>query len=775
MEHNVRVSLCACLLVASGILFGNACSTSAQVPARSPGPSAKLSPFGTKSRVVESFVQPPLSFEANQGQTDPGVRFLARGQGYTLFLTRRAEAILSLAKQPTTKSDAPQREAEVIRMSLASAAINAAAAGVNALPGKANYFIGNDPKNWRTNVPVFAKAKYRGVYPGVDLVYYGNQGQLEYDFIVAPGTDPRSVALNFTGVKKLSIDVQGALVLQMKEGDLRLAKPLIYQEINGERREISGGYALKNAHEVSFQIPTYDPTKSLVIDPTLSYSTYLGGTGFDSANSLAVDATGNAYVTGWTSSVDFPVTPGAFQTAAPPSAGGQYAFVTKLNAAGSGLVYSTYLGGNQGDVGYGIRVDSAGNAYVTGNTSSTNFPVTPGAFQEVKRAPGASNVFVTKLNADGSALVYSTYLGGSSRDIGQAIALDTAGNAYVAGWTFSTDFPTTLGAFQPINRASVNATTNAFLTELNAQGAALLYSTYLGGSGGPGNGPEGDTASSIAADAQGNAYVTGRTCSADFPTTPLAFQMFFQGSRSSATSVCSGNAFMSKLNPALVGPASLVYSTYLGGSGGVAYGIAPEGDAAYGIAVDTQQNAYVTGQTCSSNFPVTPLAFQVVYGGVCDAFVTKLNPSGPSLAGLVYSTFLGGSTVERGAGIDVDSAGNAYIAGYTLSTNFPTTPDAFQTTIAGNASLNAFVTVLNPSGSAPLVYSTYLGGSTPNFFSDSNGRSIAVDMAGQAYVTGYSYAADFPTTPGAFQTAPPNVSSNVYHSFVAKFSGFPTQ
>jgi len=230
---------------------------------------------------------------------------------------------------------------------------------------------------------------------------------------------------------------------------------------------------------------------------------------------------------------------------------------------------------------------------------------------------------------------------------------------------------------------------------------------------------------------------------------------------------------MSKLNPALVGPASLVYSTYLGGSGGVSFGV-PEGDAAYGIAVDTQQNAYVTGQTCSSNFPVTPLGFQVVYGGVCDAFVTKLNPSGPSLAGLVYSTLLGGSSIERGAGIDVDSAGNAYIAGYTLSTNFPTTSDAFQTTTPGN-SLNAFVTVLNPSGSAPLVYSTYLGGSTPNFFASSNGRSIAVDMAGQVYVTGYTYAADFPTTPGAFQTASPNVSFNVYHSFVVKFSGFPTQ
>src|SRR5258708_19404776 len=268
MKHKVRVSLCGCLLVAGGILFGNACSASAQVPARSPGPSAKLSPFGTKSRVVESFVQPPLSFEANHGQTDPGVRFLARGQGYTLFLTRRAEAILSLAKQPTTKADAPQREAEVIRMGLAGAAINAAAAGVNALPGKANYFIGNDPKNWRRNVPVFAKAKYRGVYPGVDLVYYGNQGQLEYDFIVAPGADPGSVALNFAGVKKLSIDVQGALVLQMKEGDLRMAKPLIYQEINGERRLKPGGNALQNDHEGKLHIPTQYATKTVAITPT---------------------------------------------------------------------------------------------------------------------------------------------------------------------------------------------------------------------------------------------------------------------------------------------------------------------------------------------------------------------------------------------------------------------------------------------------------------------------------------------------------------------------
>jgi hypothetical protein len=726
----------------------------------------------TSKHLAEGYGNLPLAFEANTGQTSNQVKYLSRGQGYTLFLTRHAEAVLVLGaaaaqRIPGTKAVPlvaavkPRSEsvpASVFRMKLVNAKGTPQVEGLDELSGKTHYFIGNDPKTWRTNVPLVAKVKYREVYPGVDLVYYGNQRQLEYDFIVAPGADPHSVGLKFAGVEKLSLDAQGGLVLGAKGGEVRFEKPRIYQQIDGERREISGGYVLKNAHEVGFQVAAYDATKPLVIDPTLSYSTYLGGSSFDYGLGIAVDAAGNAYVTGATCSTDFPTTPGAFQTALQGSCG---VFVTKLNPAGSApLVYSTYLGGSYGDEGLGIAVDMAGNAYVTGYAYSTAFPTTPGAFQTINRDAGLGyNAFVTKLNPTGSALIYSTYLGGSNFGSSQDIAVDAAGNAYVTGWTEASDFPTTLGAFQPVNRGSSYHRENAFVTKLNADGTALLYSTYLGGSGSaydPYGVGVGDQGHGIALDTQNNAYVTGVTCSSDFPVTPLAFQILYEGS-------CM--AFVTKVNPA--GPVSLVYSTYLGGA---------SGDAASGIAVDAQDNAYVTGTTCSANFPITPFAFQIVNIGACGGFVTKLNPSG---SGLVYSTFLGGTRGDGSSGIAVDAAGNAYVTGATNSTDFPVTPDAFQATKAGDfGEWDAFMTVLNPSGSAPLVYSTYLGGSNNNscpgcYEPNSSGTRIAVDASGNAYLTGWTYSFNFPTTPGTFQTTHQG-ASGLPKAFVTKFSGFPT-
>jgi hypothetical protein len=700
--------------------------------------------------LVETYGKLPLSFEANAGQTDSQVKFLSRGSGYTLFLSGRAETVLLLYRSAqndtppdsadtlpaTVKARRASTPAAAVRMELVNAQATSQAEGLDELPGKAHYFIGNDPKEWRTNVPLFTKVQYRDIYPGVDLLYYGNQSQLEYDFIVAPGADPRSVALNFTGVEKLSLDAQGGLVLGVNGGEVRMEKPRIYQEVSGARREISGGYVLKNAQQVSFQVAAYDATKSLVIDPTLSYSTYFGVGVQDYA--IAVDAGGNAYVTG--QAYDVQTTTGAFQTARPTSIGS--AFVTKLNPAGSGLVYSTYLGGGYGSAANAIAVDGAGNAYVTGYAAS-NFPTTPGAFQTTNRSLVGWNAFVTKLNATGSALAYSTYLGGERVDFGQGIAVDAAGNSYVTGLTDSTNFPTTLGAFQPVLRGSGLNGQNAFVTEMNANGTALLYSTYLGGS-------NTDTGYGIAVDTQDNAYVTGQTCSFDFPVTPLAFQMFYEGGSQQP----SCNAFVSKLNPAALGPLSLVYSSYLGGVG--------DGDEAYGIAVDSQGDAYVTGTTCSVNFPVTPLAFQPVYHLNCDAFVTKFNPTG---TGLVYSTFLGGTGDDYGFGIAVDGAGNAYVTGRTSSTDFPTTPGALQPTKPGP--WTALVTVLNPAGSA-LVYSTYLGGSGGH--SGDSGRGIAVDNVGNAYVTGWTDSSNFPTTPGAFQTT--QTTAGTIIGFVAKFSGF---
>src|SRR3989449_4869999 len=503
----------------------------------------------TKPQVLESYGKLPLSFEANHGQTDRRVKFLSRGRGYSLFLTSN-ETVLSLSKPATPTAQRRmdtvamrQEGAEnkaitttVLRMRLVDANPAADISGLEELPGKSNYFIGNDPKKWRTSVPNYARVKYRDIYPGVDLVYYGNQREIEYDFLVAPGGDPKAIRLGMEGAKKAVIDAQGDLVLHTDDGDVRLQKPTVYQEVDGAKQAIAGHYVLRDERQAGFEIGSYDANKTLVIDPVLAYSTYLGGSTIDQGFGIAVDSAGNAYVAGDTISTNFPTTPGAFQT----TFGGPFccmgdAFVTKLNALGSGLVYSTYLGGGGNDQGNGIAVDSAGHAYVTGFTLSTNFPTTPGAFQTA--SGGGPDAFVTKLNALGSGLVYSTYLGGSGDDEGNGIAVDSAGNAYVTGLTFSfpasNNFPTTPGAFQTTSFLGV-----PFVTKLNPTGSALVYSTYLEVFGGFFV----DEGLGIAVDSVGNAYVTGETFTFNpFPTTPGAFQTTSGGGLQ--------DAFVTKLNP----------------------------------------------------------------------------------------------------------------------------------------------------------------------------------------------------------------------------------
>src|SRR5438094_3145206 len=404
-----------------------------------------------ETRVSQSYGKLPLHFEANQGQTHHDVRFLARGAGYSLYLTA-GEAVLVLTKpNPDAKRDlrsTPERRGTqargtpvVVRMSLVGAAPKPPLNGREELPGKANYLIGKDPAKWRTNVPTYAKVHYHAVYPGIDLVYYGNQRQLEYDFVVSPGADPERIVLGFQGGERLEINAEGELVLHAAGGAIRQRVPVIYQEINGVRTKIEGRYVLKDAHRVGFQVAAYDQNRPLVIDPTLVYATYLGSSGWDYGSGIAVDAAGSAYVTGSTSSADFP-TANALQAA---KAGFQNAFVTKLNPTGSALVYSTYLGGSGGDGGTGIAVDTAGSAYVTGSTSSIDFP-TVNPLQAAYG--GGGDAFVSKLDAAGSALLYSTYLGGSGGDGGYSVAVDAAGSAYVTGSTNSTDFPTTPGAIQ---------------------------------------------------------------------------------------------------------------------------------------------------------------------------------------------------------------------------------------------------------------------------------------------------------------------------------------
>jgi len=690
----------------------------------------------TDARLSESYGKLPLQFEANRGQTHQDVRFLSRGAGYSLYLTA-SEAVLVLAK-PDAKT-----QPVALRMSLVGAAREPAVTGLDELPGKANYFVGKDRSRWRTNVPTYARVQYQNVYPGIDLVYYGNQRQLEYDFVVAPGADPNKIVLGFRGADKLEIDAKGSLVLHAAGGDIRQHKPVVYQNIDGVRQEIAGGYVRKGANRVGFQVAAYDASRPLIIDPVvLSYSTYLGGNESEFGNGVAVDADGNAYITGITASTNFPTTAGGFQ---PVNGGGAYSFVTKLSPTGTGLVYSTFLGGggSSNQSGSSIAVDAAGNAYVAGVTTSVDFPTTAGAFQRV--SGGGNDGFVTKLDSTGSALVFSTYLGGSSNDQGNGIAIDTAGNAYVTGQTQSSNFPTSAGAFQSASGGCGSSYPNlcdAFVAKLNSTGTALVFSTYLGGS-------SDDSGMGVAVDADDNAYVTGYTTSPNFPTTAGAFQ----------PNGVAG-AFVTKLNP----NGALVYSTYLGGSGG---------DVGSGIAVDASGNAYVTGTANSSDFPTTAGAFQVTSGGLRDVFVAKLDPSGSTL---VYSTYLGGKDLDSGGAIAIDGQGNAYLTGSShvsgcyCDANFPTTPDAFQPQFAGGlgpagSGFDAFFTKLNPAGSA-LLYSTYLGGRN-----NDSGNGIAVDSAGNAYIAGSTNSTNFPTTPEAFQ---PNSGGGGFQfppwdAFVAKF------
>jgi hypothetical protein len=688
-----------------------------------------------QSRLIANYGKLPLRFEANRGQTDSRVQFVSRGSGYTLFLTS-GEAVLALAKPvakqdrvlgPATNGASPET---VVRLQLAGANGQPVVTQEEELPTRSNYFIGRDPAKWRTNVPNYGKVRYHNVYPGVDLVYYGNQGQLEHDFVVAPGADPSVVTLVVRGANRLQLEPNGDLAVHTAGGDLRLLKPEIYQVVDGARRRVPGKYLLEGGNKVGFQTARFDRRRQLVIDPVLLYSTYLGGNGRDGAAGIAVDSSGNAFVTGETTSTNFPTTTGVYQTAL---AGSGNVFVTKMNATGTALVYSTYLGGSGiEDVGKAIALDSSGNAYVTGLTYSTNFPTTTGAFQI--NLAGSSNAFVTKLNPDGSALLYSTYLGGNggSGDAGYGISTDSSGSAYITGDTSSSNFPTTSGAFQ----TALVGTEVAFVTKVNSTGSALAYSTYLGYAAS--SGIEVTTASSVAVDSSGNAYVTGSTDSAIFPTTAGAYQTALVG---------FGNAFVTKLNPTGTG---LIYSTYVGGGT----------DGGYGITLDSSGNAYVAGKTANSNFPVTSGAFQTTCtnGIYSTAFVFKLNATG---TGLLYSTCLGGTgtatTGNSAAGIALDSSGDAYVTGTTSVTNFPTTSGAYQTVLAGTG--NAFVTELNATGSA-LVYSTYLGGSGGDA-----GGGIGLDSNGNIYVTGYTDSSNFPTTAGAFQTD----LTGSYNVFLAKF------
>jgi len=548
--------------------------------------------------INEAYGKLPLAFEPNLGQADRRAKFVARGAGFLLYLTPTqvvcALPVAQVEKAQCQNSVSSVKSKTELRMTLGGANAEAPAIGVDELACKSNYFIGKDPNHWRTDVPNYSGVKYQNIYPGVDVIYYGNRRQLEYDFALAPGANPADIRLVFEGARKIRINHQGDLVLETASGDVYHRKPLVYQRVDGIKKEIEGRYSLKKVNEAGFEIPAYDKSKPLIIDPVLAYSTYLGGRGEDTGYAISVDSAGNAFVTGATYSEDFPTTPGALQTKGT-------AFVSKLNTSGTALLYSTYIGGSSSEAGFGITVDGSGNAYVTGYTNSSDFPVTQDAFQ-TDYALG-SDAFVTKLNPSGSTLLYSTYLGGNFNDAGLAITVDSRGSAYVTGSTSSKDFPTKNplpssltsnfsvegdARFRP--RTTLAPATLPFVTKLNATGAALVYSTYLYQGSQLGSL---DGGSGIAVDAAGNAYVAGATSTKNFPVTAGAFQKHFGG---------EVDGFVVKLNSR---GDSLIYSTYLGGGG-------PDGCGA--IALDSAGNVYVTGSTNSSTFPTTAGAFQPANG-----------------------------------------------------------------------------------------------------------------------------------------------------------------
>ncbi|MBS1793094.1 MAG: SBBP repeat-containing protein [Acidobacteria bacterium] len=775
----------------------------------------------------------PVSFEINQGQADEAVRFLARGTNYTLYLTGE-EALLSLRKpapSPDAEEDSPA--VATLRMSLANSNRLPKISGTRGLAGKVNYLIGRQPENWKTGIPTFAGVEYAGIYEGIDLVFYGSQSALEYDFVVAPQADPSVIKMRFDGAEKISVDEStGELVLLTATGEVRQHAPVVYQETGGARKPVPGRYKIIEAAEagdspetprsalrdrlVGFELGEYDRGLPLVIDPVLIYSTYLGGgDDFSTSNDgngifrgdigygIAVDENGFAYVAGAAHSIAFPRV-GAVQSQCRTNTPGNPnfscidAFVTKFDQEGNGLVYSTYLGGVRDVNGPGIdfataiAVDAAGGAYVTGFTNSPDFPVTAGAFQQtLPCAAGGGNpggcAFVTKLSAAG-ALVYSTYLGGSAAAGGPGsegatgIAVDDGGRAYVVGRTQTSSFPVR-GGFRakcfvprPGNPDTFCDGSYSFLTKFNPDGTDLLYSTFIGGEPkfGLAVAPN-NSASDVAVDKQGNAFVVGGTNS-NFPTRrALPGQETFRSDAANCRIFYTPcfDAFVMKINTNLSGTASLAFSSFLGGD---SY------EQASGVALDRENNVYVTGFTNSTDFPVTPNAADNTCGNLLsctaneierrDVFVTKIKAD---LRGLAYSTFLGGDAREDAGRIATDGAGRAFVIGSTDSTDFPTTANAIQQTLNG-VDTAAFVTKFAPTGERD--YSTYLRGTQANEpLSNTIGADIAVDGGGNAFITGGTSSHSLPVR-NPYQSengaaSSPGLGVPGYNAFVAKI-GDPT-
>jgi Beta-propeller repeat/Secretion system C-terminal sorting domain len=654
----------------------------------SAAPKAIESKIINQSQVVNTFENIPMRFELNQGQTDDQVKFLSRGKGYTLFLTS-SDTVLTLEQKPVDKSlESMKTDSETpLHMQLVGANPKPKVEGLVELITKSNYLIGNDPAKWRKNIPNYEKVRFSEIYPGIDLVYYGINGELEYDFNVFPGINPKIITLRFDKETDVQLDENGDLILQVGIDSVIMQAPLAYQEFEGTRTQVAAEYIPRDERTFGFEVGEYDESMTLVIDPVIEYSTFLGD--YMSAEDIAVDKDGFVYVTG-----------NAFGDV----------FVTKLHPDSTEIMYTTLLGGDLEDFGLGIAVDTAGNVYVTGETYSDNFP----SENAIQPDFGGDlwvdgDAFVTKLKKDGSSFIYSTYLGGANVDIAYDIAVDFDGNAYVIGETQGNGFP--------LEKAMNNVETgwtNAFVSKINSDGSAFIFSTYFGGS-------TDDEGHGIAVDSDQNIYITGSTWSSDFPTSENAYQK----------AALSGlDAFVTKLKP---DGSDYIYSTYLTGTNNDVN--ATHNDQGTSIAVDNIGQVYVAGVTSSPEFPTKPQnVIQPNFGGVSDAFVTKFTADGSDL---IFSTYLGGNEGESWVGVEIalDSDGNAVVTGVTESTNFPREIPVLNTL---NGPSDAFVTVISSDG-LKLLFSSYLGGSSYD-----EAKGIAVANNGHIFITGRTSSQDFP-------------------------------
>ena len=704
----------------------------------------------------------PTRFEENRGQFPASVRFYGRGVDPSITLETQAQRIGKMTA----------------RFQGASSSVTLT--GVDPMDARTNYF---GPSRV-TGVRNFARVRYQAVYPGIDAVFYSNGRELEYDFVIAPHASPDSISIRLDGADRVRLSADGDLVASDASETLQFHRPVIYQDINGKRVPVAGGYRL-HGREVRFEVGTYREDLPLVIDPVVSYATYLGKSDAEVARGVAVDPSGNAYVAGYTKSADLPVTNPAVQ----PGYGGRTssvltgdAFVAKFSPTGS-LLYLTYLGGSGDDVATGIAVDAAGNAYVTGFTNSGNFPTTAGAFQTKYGGQGGNerlrlgDAFVSKISPNGGQLIYSTYVGGSRDELGMAIAIDNSGNAYVTGSTLSTDFPGTVNgaqkAFAGTGGQAISGDFpypfyvggDAFLCKLNPAGSQLVYATYFGGKAD-------EIPFAVAVDSAGNAYIGGATLSTDLPVTANALQRTYKDKELQNSFFNFGDGYVAKVNPA---GSAFLYVTYLGGKGD---------DIVTAIAADDAGNAYVTGPTTSADFPTTAGALQRTYGGpdidiqkeriIGDMFVSKLNPAGTAL---VFSTYFGRSGDESATAIAVDAAGDVFVGGQSSSPQLPTTSDAIQKSFSGYGGIfsngddfgDGFVFELNPTGTS-VLYASYLGGGA-----DDTVQGIALDRSGNLFVAGATVSSNFPVSAGAYQTvnggaAPAGKLKP--DAFLVKLSGF---